>query len=88
MTLLQLEVRLWSADEERMRPGHWLWIVLCVPLSALMMIVEWQEGHPLYMNPVQTIALGPPLLEHVEEEHLSGKPADPGSPGKRAVKWK
>jgi len=52
-----------------------------------MLIVEWQEGRPLYMNPVQTIALGP-LLEHVEEEHPSGKPADPGSPGKRAVKWK
>jgi len=33
-------------DEERMRPGHWLGSVLCVPFSALTPIVGWQEGHP------------------------------------------
>jgi len=33
-------------DEERMRPGHWLGLKLCVPFTALTLMVEWQEGHP------------------------------------------
>jgi len=28
-------IRSLVVDEERMRPGHWLWLVLCVPFSAL-----------------------------------------------------
>ena len=30
---------------ERMRRGHWLSSVVCVPFSALMWLVGWQEGH-------------------------------------------
>jgi len=33
-------------DEERMRPGHWLWLVLYLPFRALTPMVQWQEGHP------------------------------------------
>jgi len=33
--------------EERMRPGHWLGPALCVPFSALSLMAEWQEGHPV-----------------------------------------
>ena len=32
-------------DEERMRPGHWLGLVLCVPFSALALTVGGQEEH-------------------------------------------
>ena len=32
-------------DEERMRSGHWLGSVICVPFSALTLMVGWQEGH-------------------------------------------
>ena len=37
-------------DEERMRPGRWLGTVLCVPYSALTLLVLWQEGHPAHKN--------------------------------------
>jgi len=39
-------IRILILNEERMSPGYWLGIVLCVPLSALILMVEWQEGHP------------------------------------------
>ena len=29
------------ADEERLRLGHWLALVLCVPLSAMTQTVRW-----------------------------------------------
>jgi len=32
--------------EGRMRPGHWLGLVLCVSVIALILIFGWQEGHP------------------------------------------
>ena len=49
-------IRSLVVDEERMRPGHWLGSVLCVPFSALTLIVGWQEGHPaLKTNPVPLI---------------------------------
>jgi len=40
-------------DKERMRSGHWLALVLCVPFTALLLafsaltlLVGRQEGHP------------------------------------------
>jgi len=44
-------------DEERMRPGRWLGLVLCVPLTLMVL---WREGHPL-------VPRGS-VLEYVEEE--------------------
>ena len=35
-------------DEERMRSGHWLGLVVCVPFSALTLMVGRQEGHPAH----------------------------------------
>jgi len=54
-------------DEERMRPGHWLGLVLCVPFSALTLIAGWQEGHPARKNPHSTNPRGS-LLEQVEKD--------------------
>jgi len=31
-------------DEEMMRPGHWLELVLCVSFHALTLMVFWREG--------------------------------------------
>ena len=45
-------------DEERMRPGRWLGLVLCVSLTLM---ISWQEGHPL-------VPRGS-VLEYVEQEH-------------------
>jgi len=46
-------------NEERMRRGHWLGLVLYVPFSALTLMVGWQEGHPACKN---TIPLIPEVL--------------------------
>jgi len=35
-------------DEETMRSGHWLQLVLCVLLSALPLMGGWQEEHSAY----------------------------------------
>jgi len=35
-------------DEEKMRPGDWLGLVLYAPFSDLILIVGWQEGHPAH----------------------------------------
>jgi len=35
-----------ALDKERMKPGHWLGSVLCVPFSVLTLLIGWQEGHP------------------------------------------
>ena len=34
-----VSVRNPAVDEERMRPGHWLGLVLCVPFSGLTLTV-------------------------------------------------
>ena len=39
-------------DEERMRPGHWLQLVLCVPFTGLILTVGWQEGQPACEKPL------------------------------------
>jgi len=51
--------------EERMRQGQWLESVLCVPFSALTLMVGWLEG---YRAP---IPIGS-VLEQVVEEDPSG----------------
>ena len=45
-----------TADEEIMRPGHRLGLVLCVPFSTFTRMVEWQEGHPAHQKPCSTKA--------------------------------
>ena len=45
-------------DEERMRPGHWLGLELCVPFTALTLMAGWQEGHPARKSPVSLIPVG------------------------------
>jgi len=54
-------------DEERMRPGHWLGLVLCVPFSALTLMVWWWEGQLDCKKPYFTN-----LLSSVLEQDLSG----------------
>ena len=40
-------------DEKRMRPDHWLELVLCDPLGVLtLMELQWKEGHPTRENHV------------------------------------
>jgi len=46
-------VRRWTVDEERMRPGHWLGLVPCVPFFALTLMVGWQ-GHRAHKTPHST----------------------------------
>ena len=68
-----------------MRPGHWLWLVLCISFSALTLMAGWwQEGHPA-CNHVPLIRNGS-VPEQMEEEDSRGEPADPGSCGKNTVK--
>jgi len=43
-------------DEERMRSGHWLELVFCVPFRALTLMVGWQEGHPAHEKPIPLIS--------------------------------
>ena len=39
-------------DEERMRPDHRSELMLCVPFSAVALMVGRLEGHPARENPV------------------------------------
>ena len=48
-------------NAERMRPGKRSRSVLCVPLSALTLMVGWQEEHQARKNPVPLLLL---LLQH------------------------
>jgi len=64
-------------DEEKMRPGHWLGSVLCIPFSTLTRLGD-RKG------------IGPPILkgslpDQVMQENW-GKPADTGSLGKQLLK--
>jgi len=38
-------------DEEMMRPGHWLGLVLCVPFSTLTMMVGSMKNIQLVKTP-------------------------------------
>jgi len=44
-------VWLWI-QEQRIKPGHRLRLLLCVPFRALTPMAGWQEGHPAHKNPV------------------------------------
>ena len=65
-------------DKKKMRPGHRIWLVLRVPLSAWTMMVWWQEGHPARAKPNSTnpqkFSSGTGGAEGPE-----GETADPGS---------
>jgi len=39
-------------DEERIRTGNWLSLVLCVSFSALTLMIGWQEVHPSHNNTI------------------------------------
>jgi len=58
---------------------HWLWLMLSVPVSALTLMVGWQEVE----DSIPLITRGSALAE-VEEDPR--ETADAGSPGKTAVK--
>ena len=69
-----------------MIPGHWLGLVLCVPFSALTLMVGWQKGHtsweiPCSINPLRSSSGtggegGPegelPYQVHLEKRPLNG----------------
>jgi len=58
-------------SEERMRPGHWLGLVLFVPFCALTVMVSLQEGYLVHKKPIPLITRGF-VLEQVEQEALWG----------------
>jgi len=60
-----LSIRSTVVDKERMMPGHWLGLVLCVPFSALILLAAWQEGHLSHENLDSLISRGY-RLEQVE----------------------
>jgi len=70
-----------GVDKKGMRQGHWLGLVLCVPVSGLTLMIGQQEVQkPCFTNPRGSVPKrggGRPQRE----------PADPGSPGTMAVKW-
>jgi len=39
-------VRSLVLDEEKIRPGHWLVVVLAISLRASTLMIGWQNGHP------------------------------------------
>jgi len=67
-------------------PGHWLGLVLCVPFSALTLMVGWQKRHtsweiPCSINPLRSSSGtggegGPegelPYQVHLEKRPLNG----------------
>ena len=57
-------------DEERMRSGHWLVLVLCVPFSALALMVGGRRNNLAHKNHIPLIPRGS-LAEWVEEEDHS-----------------
>jgi len=63
-------IRSLVVDEERMRPGHWLGLVLCVAFSALTLLGYWED-----IRPVKTCDTYPQsfCLEHVEEENQDSR---------------
>jgi len=72
-------------DEESTRPGHWLGLVLCVPLSALTLMVGWQQGHSAHTKTrstnLQRFSTGTAGRRGSKEEL-----AESGSPERMAIK--
>ena len=57
-------IRSMAVDEERMRPGHLLWSVLCVPFSALILMAGYRESQLAHKNRLLLIPTAS-LLEQV-----------------------
>jgi len=57
--------------EERMRPGHWLGLVLFVLFRALALMVGFHEGYPVHERLV-TLITRDSVLEWVEESVREG----------------
>ena len=74
-------------DEERIRPGHWLWLLLCVSFSALtLMLVGRKDIWPMRR---------PPCTNSQSFHSRTGcggglykEPSDSGSSGKPSAKQK
>ena len=58
-------------DEERMRTSNWLGLVLCVSLSALTLMIGWQEVHPSHNNTISLTFRGS-VQEQLEKDDLRG----------------
>jgi len=70
-----LSVRSLVVDEERMRPSHWLVLVLCVPFSALTLMVRWQKGH---LDSKRSCSTNPQRFCSRTDWGWEGEPADKG----------
>jgi len=73
-------------DMERMRPDHWLGLLLSVPFSALTLGAGWQEEHPAHENPLSLIPSSS-LPEKVKKDP-SWNWLTQGHRQKTAIKWK
>jgi len=54
-----------------MRPGHWRWLVLCVPFSILTLMVGWKEGYLAHRKPFLLIPRG--FFKPLEKDYLREK---------------
>jgi len=57
--------------KKRMKPDYWLALLLCVPLSALALLVGWEEGHLVYKTSYASY-LKVSVQKKNEEENCSG----------------
>jgi len=48
----------------RIRPSHWLGLVLCVPFNVLTLMAGWQKGHLAHKKPCSS---DPQMSEQVEK---------------------
>jgi len=70
-----------------MRPDHWLWLVFCVPISALTVIIVYRKDIQAIKFPVIVIPRAS-LRDQMEAEDLRGNwVIDQDPPGKMAVRW-
>jgi len=82
-------VRIPVVYEERMMPGRWLALVLCIPSSALTLAVGWWEGYLTHKNQFhQSPEVFPLPFWNRWRSRTKREPVDPGSCGKVAVKRK
>lgn len=54
-----------GGGEERMRPGHWLGLVLCVIFSTSTPIAGWQKG---CLSPKKTHSINPQMFSSITVE--------------------
>jgi len=65
----------------RMRPGHWLEFVLCVPISTLTLTIGWQERQLACKKTITLIPKVPFQNRWTGGGVLEGELADPGLAG-------